>query len=78
MDVEQDKTTIFLVNNKPVLEKDIRQQTTFSKNCGSYSLKARIKILTETYCSHQYLSIDPNKVCQSHFNAHKPRTNLKK
>jgi len=25
---------------------------------GSYSFDARIKILTEMYCSHQYLSID--------------------
>jgi len=23
------------------------------------------------YCPHQYLSIDPNKVCHAHFNAHK-------
>jgi len=32
-----------------------------STNCGSYSLDARLKILTEIYCSRQYLSIDPKK-----------------
>jgi len=26
--------------------------------CGSYSFEARVKFLTEMYCSHQYLSID--------------------
>jgi len=39
-----------------------------AQNCGSYSFDARIKILTEMYCSHQYLSID-----HAHLNAHKPR-----
>jgi len=29
-----------------------------AKNCGSYSFDVRIKILTEMYCSCQYLSID--------------------
>jgi len=38
---------------------------------GSYSFYARIKILTEIYCSRQYLSIDPKKVCHAHSNAHK-------
>jgi len=28
-------------------------------NCGSYSFDAKINILAEMYCSHQYLSIDP-------------------
>jgi len=40
-----------------------------ARNCGSYSFDARIQILTEMYCSYQYLSIDPKKVC--HFNVHK-------
>jgi len=31
-----------------------------------------IIILTEMYCSHQYLSINLKKVCHAHFNAHKP------
>jgi len=34
------------------------------------STEARIKILTEMYCSHQYLSIDPTKACHAHSNAH--------
>jgi len=42
-------------------------------HCGSYSFDARIKILTEMYCSHQYLSIYQKKACHAHFNAHKPR-----
>jgi len=36
-----------------------RPQT--ARNCGSYSFDARIKILTEVHCSHQYLSSDPKK-----------------
>jgi len=43
-----------------------------AQNGGSYSFSAKIKILTEMYCSHQYLSIDPKKVSHAHFNAHKP------
>jgi len=41
-------------------------------HCGSNSFDGRIKILTEMYCSQQYLSIDPKKVCHAYFNAHKP------
>jgi len=37
-----------------------------AQNGGSYSFDARIKILTEMYCSHQYLSIDPKKVLHAH------------
>jgi len=45
------------------------------KTTGCYSFAARIKILTKTYCSSQYLSIDPKKICHAHFNAHKlPKT----
>jgi len=36
-----------------------RPQT--AQNCGSYSFNARIIILTEINCSHQYLSVD--EVC---------------
>jgi len=32
-----------------------------AQNCGFYSFDARITILTEMYCSHQYISIDPKK-----------------
>jgi len=32
----------------------------------SYSFNDRIKVLTEMYCSHQYLSVDPKKVCHKH------------
>jgi len=28
-------------------------------------------------CSHQYLSIDPKKVCHAHFNAQKLKKNRK-
>jgi len=31
------------------------------KNWDLYSVDDRIKILTEAYCSYQYLSIDPKK-----------------
>jgi len=43
-----------------------------AQNSSSYSFYARIKILAEMYCSHQYLSIDPKKVCHAQSNAHKP------
>jgi len=36
-----------------------RPQT--AQNYVSYSFDAKIKILTEMYCSRQYLSIDPKK-----------------
>jgi len=32
-----------------------------AQNCGSYRFDDRIQILTEMYCSHQYLSIDLKK-----------------
>jgi len=32
-----------------------------AQNCGSYSVDARIQIVTEMYCPHQYLSISPKK-----------------
>jgi len=32
-----------------------------AQNCGSYSFDARMKILIEMYCSHQYLPIDPKQ-----------------
>jgi len=47
---------------------DVFPQT--AQNCGSYSFHARIKILTEMYYSHQYLSIDQKKVCHAHSNTH--------
>jgi len=31
----------------------------------------RIEILTEMYCSYQYLSIVLKQICLAHFNAHK-------
>jgi len=37
---------------------------------GCYSFDARIKILTEVYCSLQYLSIDLKKICHAHSNVH--------
>jgi len=40
-----------------------------------YSFDARIKMLTEMYCSYQY---QPKKVCHAHFDAHKPLTNFNK
>jgi len=36
-----------------------RPQT--AQNRSSYSFDARIKIVTEMYCSRQYLSINPKK-----------------
>jgi len=48
---------------------ELLMQIDSAKNCGSYSFKicdahnfrATIKILTEMYASHQYLSRDPKK-----------------
>jgi len=54
-------TTAYIHNKVPLL----RPQT--AQNCGSYSFDARIKILAEMYCFHQYLSIG-----HAHSNAHKP------
>jgi len=46
-----------------------RPQT--AQHCGSYTFNARIKILTEIYCFHQYLSIDPKKSLHRPQTAHK-------
>jgi len=51
----------------------ITQRKFVSATCHDHS-----KILTEMHCSHQYLSIDPTKVCDAHFNAHKPAHKLQK
>jgi len=42
-----------------------------AQNCGSFSFDGRIKTLAAMYCSYQYLSINPQKDCHAHFNAHK-------
>jgi len=40
-------------------------------NTVVYTFNARIKILTEIYCFHQYLSIDPKKSLHRPQTAHK-------
>jgi len=46
-----------------------RPQT--AQNCGSYSFNARIQIVTEMCCSHQYLSVNTKKSLPRPQTAHK-------